>query len=119
MEIGFSSVLAQLLDSKRDELSPLSGKELIEQKIGKLWMMAGKWDEPNGKEYNFSVSEKAIRLGEKICSEWPTPVTFLGFKIGFTVITVDMLTEKTTYLKTLCSSKDHLSVGFHGTPCLY
>ncbi len=99
LEIGFSSVLARLLDSKPDELSPLSGKELIKQKVGKLWMMAGKWDEPNGKEYNFSVSEKAMRSGEKICSEWPTPVTFLGFEIGFTVITGDTLTGKNDILK--------------------
>ena len=106
MEIGFSSALARLLESKADEFSPLSGKELVKEKVGKLWMMAGKWDKPCGKEYNFSANEKAMRAGEKICSEWPTPITFLGFEIGFTVVTGDTLTGKNDILKNaLCAAR--------------
>lgn len=106
IEIGFSSVLSQLLDTKPDEISPLPGRELVAQKVGKLWMMAGKWDEPNGIEYNFSVSERAMCAGEKICNEWPTPITFLGFEIGFTVITGDTLTEKNDILKnSMCAAR--------------
>lgn len=99
MEIGFSQCLGELLESGPDDISPLSGYELIKAKVGKLWMMAGKWDEPNGREYNFSCSKKTSRAASLICEKWPTPITFLGFEIGFTVITGDILTSENDMLK--------------------
>ena len=103
LEIGFSQCLGELLESGPDDISSLSGYELIKAKVGKLWMMAGKWDEPNGREYNFSCGKKTSRAASLICEKWPTPITFLGFEIGFTVITGDTLTSEKDMLKNAMS----------------
>ena len=49
--VGFSTNLARMMESKGDEYSPLGGKELFEQKVEKVVIMAGNFDERKG-EYN-------------------------------------------------------------------
>ena len=61
------------------------GCELLRKKVTHLWIMAGKWDEEGGKEYNFYTNHITRRSGEELCASWPTPVTFLGFEVGETV----------------------------------
>lgn len=84
-EIGFPQVLAQLLESEPDEYSNLSGIELVRQKVTKLWMMAGKWDEQGGTEHNFANNNRSRVAAAKVCELWPTPITFLGYEIGYMV----------------------------------
>lgn len=99
VEIGFLQVLASLLLSEPDEYSNLNGIDLVKQKVAKVWSMAGKWDEQGGREYNIYYSE-ASRNGAKIvCEKCPVPVTFLGFEVGFDVITGGTL-DKNDYLYT-------------------
>lgn len=86
-EIGFPQIIHQLLLSEPDEISPLSGMELVKEKVNKIWMMAGKWDEPNGKEYNLSAYPAARKAANYIFENCPVPITCLGFEIGHTVIT--------------------------------
>ena len=86
-EIGFTHVLADLLDSPADEYSPLTGIELVKEKCSKLWVMAGKWDNlKNGKEHNFCNNARSIDGGIRLCKNWPTEIVFLGFEIGLDVI---------------------------------
>ncbi len=85
-EIGFSQVLAGLLESEADEFSPLNGMELVQQKVKKLWMMAGNWERERGNEHNFANNYRSRRAGEKVCRLWPTEITFLGWEVGNTVI---------------------------------
>ncbi len=86
-EIGFTQVLADLLDSSADEYSSLTGLELVREKCAKLWVMAGKWDNlKNGKEHNFCNNKRSIDGGMRLCKSWPTEIVFLGFEIGFDVI---------------------------------
>lgn len=75
ISIGFTQVLAGLL--KRP-----GGRALAAQKIKHLWIMAGKWDEAGGKEYNFCKNELTRRSGAELCAAWPTAITFLGFEVG-------------------------------------
>ncbi|HOL79737.1 MAG TPA: hypothetical protein PLA10_06915 [Clostridiales bacterium] len=87
-EIGFETILAGLLKSNPDEFSPLSGIELIKQKVNKLWLMAGKWDDlSTGYEYNFSANQRARVASSYVCDKWPTEITYLGFEVGEKVIT--------------------------------
>ncbi len=86
-EIGFPQIIHQLMISTPDEISPLSGMELVRQKVGKIWLMAGKWDESDGKEYNLSRYPAACRAANYIFANSPVPVTCLGWEIGNTVIT--------------------------------
>ena len=86
-EIGFTQVLADLLESSADSYSPLTGLELVRQKCAKLWIMAGKWDDlTGGKEHNFCNNSRSIDGGMRLCMNWPTEIVFLGFEIGFDVI---------------------------------
>ncbi|WP_246343663.1 nucleoside hydrolase [Adhaeribacter radiodurans] len=75
--VGFFTNLANLLESKPDQYSKLSGKELINQKVKQLVSMAGKF--PEGREYNvYRDTEASI----KALNNWPTPIIFSGFEIG-------------------------------------
>ncbi|MCK9638743.1 MAG: nucleoside hydrolase [Prolixibacteraceae bacterium] len=77
VSIGFITNLNNLLQSPSDQISNLSGTELVAKKVKKLVSMAG-WF-PKGKEYNVYMDSTA----SKYCFEhWPTPVTFTGFEIG-------------------------------------
>ncbi len=87
IEIGYPQVLASLLASGADDLSPQPGAELIAEKVKKLWIMAGKWDEEPGRENNFARNARASRAAHILCGQWPTPATFLGWEVGFDVIT--------------------------------
>ena len=69
ISVGFSTNLARLLDTPADDVSPLTGKELVAQKVKLLCTMAGCFNNPNLFEYNVV---KDIPAAKKIFSEWPT-----------------------------------------------
>ena len=88
LSIGFPENYAELLASPPDEFSPLNGTELVAQKAGHLYMMAGNW--PCGSEYNLTggspVNPLVTRTGSTVLANWPAPITFLGFEVGYTVL---------------------------------
>ena len=87
LSIGFTENLAELLESPPDAISPLSGRELVAQKCAHLWIMAGKW--PRGREYNVAGAcgnPRLIAASDTVLRLWPTPVTFLGFEVGHTIL---------------------------------
>jgi len=91
-EIGFCQVLAAVLRSPPDDLSALPGRELLRQKCKHIWAMAGKWDDPaGGYEYNLSHTRPNCRAASEFYENCPVPVTFLGWEVGFNVITGDVL----------------------------
>ncbi len=94
VEIGFTQLLAALLRSEGDEISPLTGAELIKQKVNKLWMMAGKWDVECGKEYNFSGTQRTREASPYVVANWPTEIVFLGFEVGVSVLTGGRIEDK-------------------------
>ena len=79
LSIGFTQILAGLLLEPED-------RNLVSRKVKHLWIMAGKWDEAGGREYNFHKNELTRRSGSVLCREWPTPVTFLGWEVGHSVL---------------------------------
>lgn len=94
IEIGFPQVLSGLLTSEADEYSPLCGEELIREKVGRLWIMAGKWDDlENGKEHNFENNRRSRTAGAIVCDRWPTEMTFLGWEVANSVISGGTLRE--------------------------
>lgn len=107
IEIGFLQAAAALLMSEADDLSPLSGVELVRQKVKKFWVMAGKWDEDNGKEHNFCNNPRSCRGARIFCEMCPVPVTFLGFETGVSVISGDTLPKKDLLYQAMCD---------HGSP---
>jgi purine nucleosidase len=83
VQVGFSTNLARLLDSKGDAASPLSGPELVTMKVRELAVMAGAFRPINGKdrylEYNVI---KDIPAAKALADRWPTPIVWSGFEIG-------------------------------------
>ena len=87
IEIGFLQVIAAVLESGADDISPKTGIELFKEKVKKVWVMAGKWDEDGGKEHNFCRKPRACKAAHTFCALCPVPVTFLGWEIAHTVLT--------------------------------
>ncbi len=77
ISVGFMTNLANLLNSRPDQYSRLSGKELVARKVRQLVGMAGKF--PGGKEYNVFMDTPA---SNGVFANWPTPVLLSGFEIG-------------------------------------
>jgi inosine-uridine nucleoside N-ribohydrolase len=83
--VGFSTNLARLLESKGDDVSPLDGRALVEQKVELLSMMAGRFDAARPadfKEYNVHIDLAAC---EEVFENWPTPIVVSGFEIGLAI----------------------------------
>ncbi len=93
MEIGFLQVIADVLKSEPDEISPLNGVDLFKEKVSKVWVMAGSWEKDGGREHNFCLNECTCTGGSDFCELCPVPVTFLGFEVGVDVITGDKLSH--------------------------
>lgn len=75
--VGFLTNLANLLDSKPDPYSNLSGRELVRQKVKHVVSMAGKF--PSGREFNVFKDTPASAM---VFANWPTPILMSGFEIG-------------------------------------
>lgn len=78
--VGFLTNLAGLLNSQADEYSPLSGLDLIKDKVAKLVCMAGQF--PNGKEFNLFTDSEAAKI---VFENWPSEIIFNGFEIGVNI----------------------------------
>jgi len=75
--VGWLTNMAELLDSKPDQYSPLSGRELVGAKVKELVSMGGTWPNSpkNEGEYNFTMDKAAAH---KVISNWPGKITFTG-----------------------------------------
>ena len=75
--VGFLTNLNNLLNSKPDKSSLLSGKELVIRKVKKLVSMAGKF--PEGREFNIYMDSTSSKY---VYENWPGEIIFTGFEIG-------------------------------------
>ena len=90
-QVGFSTNLGALLDSKADAHSPLTGVQLVKQKVKLLSIMAGAFTQIPGKggklydhkEYNII---KDIPAAKSIATDWPTEIVWSGFEIGISLV---------------------------------
>ena len=93
VQVGFSTNLARLLDSRPDASSPFDGPALVKKKVKLLSVMAGNFAEtkhPDGKispkgtrEFNLAFD---VTSAQKLFAEWPTPVVASGFEIGLKML---------------------------------
>jgi inosine-uridine nucleoside N-ribohydrolase len=78
IQVGFSTNLARLLDTKPDAASPQDGTALVTRKVKLLSMMAGNF--ANGRsEFNLA---RDVPSAVKLFHEWPSPIVVSGFEIG-------------------------------------
>ncbi len=85
-QVGFSTNLANLLDSSADEISSLNGVDLVKQKVRLISIMAGafKLIPHEGKmvehrEYNVVMDIPACK---KLTAKSPVQIVWSGFEIG-------------------------------------
>jgi len=79
---GFFTNLSNLLQSRGDSSSNLSGKQLVDKKVKKLVSMAGIF--PLGHEFNVASDSVASAY---VFDHWPTPILLSGFEIGVKIKT--------------------------------
>lgn len=80
LQVGFSSNLARLLDSPPDEISPLSGRDLVAAKGRLLSMMAGAFGPIAGERHGEFNIVKDITAAKRVAADWPTLIVWSGFE---------------------------------------
>ncbi|GHT14937.1 nucleoside hydrolase [Planctomycetales bacterium] len=80
VQVGFFTNFARLLETPGDDISPLTGKELIAKKVKLLSLMASNIN--GNHEYNVGLD---IPSAKKMIAEWPTEMVFSGAEIGIAV----------------------------------
>lgn len=83
-------LLASEADHEGDGSINLSGRDLIEQKVSGLYLMAGNFEDPNHAEHNIMLG---LEAAQAIAAEWPTPIVYSGFEIGRVVMTGGRMTN--------------------------
>ena len=85
VQVGFSTNLAQLLQTEADDYSELNGFDLVERKVKNISIMAGAFEPINGEthlEYNVVQD---IPSAQYLAEYWPTPIYWSGFEIGLAI----------------------------------
>ncbi|WP_228030385.1 nucleoside hydrolase [Gimesia benthica] len=88
IQVGLAANLADLVESKADEISPLSGKELIRQKVSLVSVMAGAFEPIDGNQHFLEANiRNGIKSMQRFVNQWPreVPVIWSGFEIGIAV----------------------------------
>ena len=75
--IGFLTNMRRLIETQPDDISPLSGRELVAKKVIKWVAMACRY--PKGKEYNSQYDGQSSRIAFE---NWPTPIVFSDWQYG-------------------------------------
>ncbi len=83
VQVGYFSNFAALLDTPADESSPLTGLELVRQKVSLLSIMAGSFA-TNRHDLEFNVVQD-LPAAKRLVKDWPTPIVWSGFEIGIAV----------------------------------
>ena len=87
VDVGFPTIIAELLASGPDESSNLTGAQLVAGKVSEVVVMGGRWDKKAGREYNFCAYRQNREAAAYLCERCPVPLTFLGYETGKSVIT--------------------------------
>src|SRR5258707_807827 len=86
VQVGFFSNFAALLETQGDEISPLTGRELVKRKVRMLSIMDGAFQTiGNNNHYCEENVITDIPAAQKLEKEWPVPIVWSGFEIGIAV----------------------------------
>jgi inosine-uridine nucleoside N-ribohydrolase len=79
VQVGFAGNVAALLDSGPDDVSPLSGPELVVESGAVLSVMAGSLDNPR---IEFNVSND-VASARRVIQGWPGELVLSPFELGY------------------------------------
>ena len=80
VQVGYFSNFAALLDTAGDASSPLTGRQLVQQKVKLLSVMAGSF-QTNRHDLEYNVVQD-LPASKRLARDWPTPIVWSGFEIG-------------------------------------
>ena len=80
--VGFSTNIARLLRSQPDDISPLTGMELVRKKVRFMSMMAGNFSDHPEREYNIFIHPEAAQY---VFANCPAPIICSGFEVGISI----------------------------------
>lgn len=86
--LGMLNNIAELLKSGADDISPLSGVELVKKSAGCMYVMGGNFEDALYEEYNISQD---IESAQYVSENFPVPIVYSGFELGDAVLTGDNL----------------------------
>jgi inosine-uridine nucleoside N-ribohydrolase len=78
VQVGFSTNLARLLETKADAASADDGPTLVRKKVRLLSVMGGNFSDRKS-EFNLA---KDVPAAVKLFHDWPTPIVVSGFEVG-------------------------------------
>lgn len=78
VQVGFSTNLARLLETKADAASADDGPTLVSKKVRLLSVMGGNFADGKS-EFNLA---KDVSAAVKLFRDWPTPIVVSGFEVG-------------------------------------
>ena len=109
--IGMLNNIAELLKSKPDEISDLSGEELVRKNVKNMYVMGGNFEDATYCEYNIRTD---VESANYVASHFPSPIIYCGFEIGDGVVTgINLKNEpdenltKMAYYYGSCMSEDY------------
>lgn len=85
ISVGFLNNIAELLKSTPDNISPLSGIELVNNSVSKIYIMGGNFSKDEQfAEYNILTD---IQSAKTVSQKCPVPIVYLGWEVGKCVFT--------------------------------
>ncbi len=85
VQVGFSTNMARLLETQGDEYSPLSGIELVKERVEYLSVMAGRFVGKGNDHREYNVI-KDIPAAQKLFAKCPVPVICSGNEVGSAIL---------------------------------
>ena len=89
--VGSCLNLASLIESRSDEISQLTGNELIETHVDKVVLMGGLFAENATAEYNIKTD---IESAKTVFEKCPVPIYVSHFDVGLRIMSGGRLVEK-------------------------
>lgn len=85
IQVGLAANLADLIESPADAISPLTGEQLVRQKVRLTSVMAGAFEPVNGNQRYLEANVKnGIGSMQRFAEKWPqdSPVVWSDFLVG-------------------------------------
>jgi len=81
---GMLNNIAELLKSGSDDISPMSGIELVKNSVKDMYVMGGNFLDLSYAEFNILTDTDSARF---VAEKFPIPITYCGYELGENVLT--------------------------------
>ena len=93
VSIGMLNNIADLLRSEPDDISDLSGVELVREHVTALYAMAGDFGDLEHNEWNVALD---VESAQYVADNFPCPIVYSGFELGMNINTGRRLCDSGT-----------------------